>query len=119
MDPVTAVDVGSMEPWREEPPRRNRLWVALFVFIATSVVAGAAIAVRRFVEMRAGDDAPYDDEKKLRERALHVPVAIVAPKDIDLPEVSGGVTIPPEDLVLTISKTMLALQQPDRRHLAE
>ena len=113
MDPVTAGDVGSVEPWREEPPRRNRLLVALFVFIAASVVAGAAIAVRRFVETRAGDDAPYDDEKKLRERALHVPVAIVAPEDIDLPEVSGGVTIPPEDLVLTISKTMLALESQD------
>jgi biopolymer transport protein ExbD len=113
MDPVTAVDVGSKEPWREGPPRRSRLFVALLVFVAAAVVAGAALAVRRFAEPRAADDAPYDDEKKLRDRALHPPVAIVAPKDINLPEVSGGVTIPPQDLVLTISKTMLAVEGED------
>ena len=111
MDPVTAVDVASKEPWRERPPRRRRLLVALLLLVAAA--AAAAFAVRRFAEPRAQDDAPYDDEKKLRDRAQHPPVAVVLPKDITLPEVSGGAPIPPEDLVLTVSKTMLALEGQD------
>ncbi len=112
MDPVTAVDVASKEPWRE-PPRRRRLRVALLLAFTVVVLAGAALAVRRFAEPRADDDPPYDDEKKLRDRAHDPPKAVVPPKDITLPEVSDGVTIDPRDLVLTVSKTMLALEGQD------
>jgi len=113
MDPVPAVDADSKEPWREpSPPRRRRL-VVLVVLVAAIVLAGSACAARRFTASRANDDAPFDDEKKLRDRAQHPPLVLVPPKDITLPEVSGGLPLVTEDLVITVSKTMLALEGQD------
>jgi biopolymer transport protein ExbD len=113
MDPVTAVDAPRKEPWRAPPPRRRGLVVALVLLLAAAALAGTALAVRRLAEPPAENDPLYDDEKKLRDRAHGPPVALVPPKDLTLPEVSGGAAIAPEDLVLTVSKSMLALEGQD------
>jgi len=113
MEPVTAVDAGGKEPWREPSRPRRRLLVAILLVAAIVIAAGTALAVRHFAASRANDDAPYDDEKKLRDRAQHPPLVLAPPRDITLPEVRVGIPLPTEDLVITVSKTMLALEGQD------
>lgn len=113
MQPVRAVDVDGKSPWRERPPPRRRLLVAIVLSVSAIILMGAAVAVRHFARTRAADDAPYDDEAKLRERAQLPPLAVVPPKDLTLPEVKAGIPLPTQDLVITVSKTMLALEGQD------
>ena len=112
MDSVTAVDA-EQTPWPAPPPRRRRWLVALVLTLMAAAVGGGTLVVRRFVEPRSDDDPPFDDEKKLRDRAEHPPLAVAPPKGITLPEVREGAPLPPQDLVLTVSKTMLALEGED------